>query len=435
MAQSNQIPAEVIQTAKRLPAVRESAKEIGFPLSARDIRPNPPIPAAQNAAAHYRRADTIYKRHDRDKALPDNWSDYPRSNRAEANRKAAQEALERSRELLKLADEAASLPHCDFNRPWDQGAETVLMPEFAVMRQFVRLLGVQATLRMDANNPMGAIVPLRTAATIARHVSEDPSLIALLVCIALVALIDGRLMELLQRYGNRNDVLQAAEALQKQLVGIIDLRRTFRGEAFFMLPSLEHHRQGKRDLSKIEQMEETESVRKTPTPFAAPNVRKVYADAWEVRYLEFWEQVLSRMAKPETTLRVLEKTMKTLASTHAAQMRSQPQKLSYLITAIVAPLFPGAVVQTLRTEATTRVRQAAITALKLRLNSGQFPSSLPNLPLDPFTDRPLIYRRTVSGFLLYSLGVNGTDEGGDAQRIGTGDYPYYPRDIVFRYPR
>lgn len=40
------------------------------------------------------------------------------------------------------------------------------------------------------------------------------------------------------------------------------------------------------------------------------------------------------------------------------------------------------------------------------------PEYLPAVPLDPFTDSPLIYRRGGDGYLLYSVGPDGADDGG-----------------------
>ena len=55
-----------------------------------------------------------------------------------------------------------------------------------------------------------------------------------------------------------------------------------------------------------------------------------------------------------------------------------------------------------------------------RLATGGYPSSLadlvprwvPDVPPDPFTGKPFIYRRTATGYLLYSVGPDGTDDGG-----------------------
>lgn len=41
------------------------------------------------------------------------------------------------------------------------------------------------------------------------------------------------------------------------------------------------------------------------------------------------------------------------------------------------------------------------------------PAYLTAVPVDPFTDAPLLYRRTPSGYVVYSVGTDGTDDGGD----------------------
>jgi hypothetical protein len=57
------------------------------------------------------------------------------------------------------------------------------------------------------------------------------------------------------------------------------------------------------------------------------------------------------------------------------------------------------------------------------------------LPLDPFTQEPLRYRKTENGYLVYSVNANGRDDGGQhwARPDGGGD----PRkfDIVLSIER
>ncbi len=47
--------------------------------------------------------------------------------------------------------------------------------------------------------------------------------------------------------------------------------------------------------------------------------------------------------------------------------------------------------------------------------AGLVPNYLAAVPVDPFSDRPLVYRRTDTGYLLYSVGSNRVDDGG--QRV------------------
>ncbi len=74
-------------------------------------------------------------------------------------------------------------------------------------------------------------------------------------------------------------------------------------------------------------------------------------------------------------------------------------------------------------------REALLTALAVKRyekEKGRYPVSLDELvkddylkklPMDPYSDGLLVYRRTDSGFLLYSFGINLTDDGG---KLGLG---------------
>ena len=48
------------------------------------------------------------------------------------------------------------------------------------------------------------------------------------------------------------------------------------------------------------------------------------------------------------------------------------------------------------------------------------PDYLPEVPLDPFSGKPLVYRREATGHVLYSVGLDGQDDGGESL-----DYDYY----------
>jgi len=87
-------------------------------------------------------------------------------------------------------------------------------------------------------------------------------------------------------------------------------------------------------------------------------------------------------------------------------------------------------------EIESRIRvdeQALITTLAiLRYNadSGGYPAALPNLisagyikelPIDPFSNKPLVYKQTRQGFTLYSFGEDFDDDGGLHSKWGSGE--------------
>jgi hypothetical protein len=92
-----------------------------------------------------------------------------------------------------------------------------------------------------------------------------------------------------------------------------------------------------------------------------------------------------------------------------------------LMQQITAP----AVQRTIQVSWRDRVSQAEVitilSVLRFQKENGRLPESLEQLlrkgyllkmPMDPYSDKPLVYRKTEDGFTLYSVGFNFTDDGG-----------------------
>ena len=78
--------------------------------------------------------------------------------------------------------------------------------------------------------------------------------------------------------------------------------------------------------------------------------------------------------------------------------------------------------KTMRVETAKQIAIAAIALKRYQLKNGNYPADLnslvpqflPTVTLDPLDGQPLRYRRNADGtFLLYSVGENGRDDGGD----------------------
>jgi hypothetical protein len=71
------------------------------------------------------------------------------------------------------------------------------------------------------------------------------------------------------------------------------------------------------------------------------------------------------------------------------------------------------------------------------------PDLLAAVPIDPFSKKPFVYERRGDGYLLYSIGENGIDEGGTDDQISQGEWRLpgadarnmARKDIVIRMPR
>ena len=89
-------------------------------------------------------------------------------------------------------------------------------------------------------------------------------------------------------------------------------------------------------------------------------------------------------------------------------------------------------------QANVRVVRAGLALLRHKAAHGAYPATLAEIdpeflaeiPSDPFTGQPLVYRPEADGFALYSLGENLQDDGGTEETKDS--YESKAFDIVWR---
>ena len=117
-----------------------------------------------------------------------------------------------------------------------------------------------------------------------------------------------------------------------------------------------------------------------------------------------------------------------------------------LITRILVPSLDNLFTEMTRFQARRRVARWGIALRRHKLRAGSYPDTLDGLaaelrsdlpePVDPFTAKPLVYRRAGDGLLLYSLGPNMTDDAGLGRKDATpGATVPPPDDVAFGLSR
>lgn len=97
------------------------------------------------------------------------------------------------------------------------------------------------------------------------------------------------------------------------------------------------------------------------------------------------------------------------------------KRLDTILARIFTPIYIGSFTAEAKAEATWRSLRAGLAAVEYRNRTGRYPEKLPvsgPLSMDPFSEQPLIYKRTNEGFLVYSVGENKKDDGGTFQKTG-----------------
>jgi type II secretory pathway pseudopilin PulG len=138
------------------------------------------------------------------------------------------------------------------------------------------------------------------------------------------------------------------------------------------------------------------------------------------------EARVAALAKAEADMELLVTETRTatrlLAGVVSRQQRSQI--ISSIMLGLFLPALNAAIEAEDRQNTTLELTRLAVALAVYRAEHGSYPESidqlvpavLERLPVEVFSGKPFVYKRSADGFLLYGVGVNGVDEGGSNER-------------------
>lgn len=153
------------------------ARAEGIPLSASEIAAHiPVIPDTENAAPYYRQL--VGLKFDSNRSVALSWQVNFRSSRPDIQ--SAEKFLASNTSILEPVERATLLPHCNFNRDWNEGY-AILNREYAPIKSAAKMLLLRGAVAAAKNNSQLAILELRRTLQMSRHLSEEPSEISCLM--------------------------------------------------------------------------------------------------------------------------------------------------------------------------------------------------------------------------------------------------------------
>lgn len=416
---------------------REALRAEGYPVTLEELnewyRKPPP---EENAAPVYRKALSALKdlpEEDREKvpfvmgAQPPPPGAAPSPEAA----KAAREHLARNERALQLAHEAAGLERCRYPVDLRDGFATNL-PHLQKLRSLARLLGLRALMAATQGQPARAARAVKTSIAAAESLKEEPLIVSQLARMACLGISWDSLRHAMTRVRMTGDDLGAlGKALKEAGDGSADaLKRGLIGDLCIL--------QGE-NLEALLRM--TGSV---PTSTSG----QLFGPDWgwsgqllfyrlagmkgrdRLTLLEQYEKIEKLFKKPPP---------KQIAAAEAIERRVGAHGGSgadwmNLLVAMGFPAVPRAVVAHLRTVVLLRAARAATAVERFRREQGRLPDDLSELtpdylqevPKDPFDGKPLRYKKVDRGYLIYSIGDDGKDDGGKS-----GQFRVRP-DVTFR---
>jgi hypothetical protein len=369
----------------------ETVRAADDPVTLRDLA-RPAIPPEKNAAVFLRRAREGIKEINKELSPLSDSPTFRSGRLTEAERKAAQAVFAAHPNVLPLLEQAAACPDCNWERDYSVDTQTFmrnLLDEVQESREYVRVLTARARLLAATGKRPEALHACLLIFRLARHQEREPSLIvghlvvnalrAVGVDAANVVLRSGPLPEAAR--GN----LEKELALSDSLAGF---QKALKAERAYGTDSFNSFMNWVNRLTfypdqcfYLDVMQEQIALCDRPYAEAAEAFRRYHM----------------RQGKPTLNGLVIPALAKARDSTERirAQMRSLRVLNALQRVGATEPKLTGL---GLPAEATT----------------------------DPFTDSPLHVKKVSGDWLIYSVGVNLTDDGGDLEEnmdVGVGPLP------------
>ena len=312
------------------------------------------------------------------------------------------EYLASNKRTLDLLGEAAGLEHSRYPVDFTAGFNA-LMPYLSEVREMARLQELEAILHAEEKAAEATVESVERVFGVARSLAEEPALISELVRVA----CQGFGVSAIERAVNRVELGDERLTRLSRLVVGAEKRSGFLkglvGERCMILDVF-------RDPKKMD-----------PQVFGAPRVTGVLLSVYKaaglttkgaIVYLDFAEEFMqaNRLAEHRRieAAEAIEAKLEEASGIHVMMVR------------MLMPAYARVIQIDLRSRARMRAAAAGLAIERYRLARGELPDTLGELvpayfnavPRDPFDGAELRYKRLEKGFVVYSVGEDGSDDGG-----------------------
>ena len=337
-----------------------------------------------------------------------------------------QQVVETRQDIFTLLYQAADKPQCVFARDWAQDALAPPFPQYAGLRESARELKTESILLAEQGRYAEAVTSQARGYRLAEHTASDRTLMAYLVAVAMDEITLSGMQDILTLAGPNAAVdAQVAQALTGHGARL-SLADALRGEPAIADGGFTLIGRGDFVLALNTLKPGTEPIPSRSKTAPTSNEKQFYADilaAAEANYLHQMRAVI-RAADTQGDAAAF-----ALATQAAQTPTNDPvQQFTRLLWPFQYDILNDLPVRDAMSREITR---AAAAVLAERAKTGTYPDALPGTFRDPYTNKPLGYRREgTDGFVVYSAGPDGKGDGGRP-----GDSANYAEARYrFRYP-
>lgn len=349
-------------------------------------------------------------------------------------------ALSKFDPVVEELREASRRPHSQFPLRYEDTFE-MLLPHLSKLRGCNQLLALRALAELNAGQPERALADVKLSLRLADSVRTEPILISHLVRIALIHIALQPVWEGLADHRWTDAQLVALDAELTKLDFLEDYQTGMRGERVCSIAAVDYV-QRRRDLGLIDFV--ADSSESITTPLQTKLLLRLVPRGWFDQNRATMGRMHLELFKPAVNPQERKVSPGDLRQLNEALKQHVSRRTPYnFFSGLLLPALSKAAEKFARAQACVDLARVACALERHRLAHGQYPPTLDalvpqyiaRLPHDVINSQPLQYRRTDDGqFLLYSVGWNESDDGGETALTKSGNADWNAGDWVWRYP-
>jgi hypothetical protein len=321
---------------------------------------------------------------------------------------AIAECLQTNAAALKLLHQAASdLRDCRYPVDLTKGFATVF-PHLAKARAAARILQLEAVLSAEEGQPETAHRAPKTGLAVGLSLRQEPDLIARLVTIAINGLMVSGLEQCVNRVAFTDAQLADLMSALADAESGSGMAHALTGERALGSGWFEKIRTGKVSPHELAtDIEPQAPVKVLSRLYSASGL----AEREEVHYLQMLSDFIAAARCPLS---------ERVSAAKSVDNRIEGLPRLYVFCRMLLPALETAVEKDTLGLVQLEVARTALAVQRYRLAQGKLPAALGDLvpaylaavPVDAFDGLPIRYKLLPSGFVVYSVGRDGKDDGG-----------------------
>ena len=367
------------------------AKAEGLPMTREEVEPEP-VPNERNAQFVYQ-------------DLMKNWPKSAPKTEVENQFRNLANNTNRYPEFDPIISKLEKRPLLKLNKDWDLG-HYVLFPELELAKRLTKIISMQAVAEARNGNADFVQKRLRLLYTISDSHRTRSHIIPYLVGIAQRAIADNTALQCVVASKGNQAIIKSVRSVLSEPRARIELTNPLRGEYYFGLATMRNIKTS-RSIESAEDEDKLPLWTKNPRRSGNPtNIPMRGSLAAFTRHMIEYRSLIKN--NPDA---------KDLGQRLNAYEESIPTTAANLMTAIILPVYGQAIDANRKSDIRPRIAEEAINLYLWCKSNGRAPKSASEAGitfLDPYSNKPLGTALRKGKLHLYSVGVNGRDEGGPA---------------------